>query len=62
MAHHIFIVNVRTDDNHVDAPPAEALRNEILNNLEYDARRLGIERVTVRESRPFVPFPDPEVA
>ena len=48
MAHYIFVVNVRTDDRHADA---EAIRNEIVNNLEFDSPGNGIERVSCREVR-----------
>ena len=51
MAHYIFVVNVRTDDRHADAPSAEAIRNEIVNNLEFDSPGNGIERVSCREVR-----------
>ena len=58
MAHYIFVVNVRTDDKHIDAPDAEALRNEIINNLEYDSPDSGIERVSCREVRNGDTFAD----
>lgn len=48
MAVHRFMVEVVTDDAHVDAPDAAAIRNEIQNNLEYEAHEMGIESVVVQ--------------
>lgn len=49
MAHYIFVVNVRTDDNSPNAPSADTLRFEIRSNLEWEAYAFGVNRVTVRQ-------------
>lgn len=56
MAHYIFVVNVRTDDHNVDAPSVAGIRNDIINNLEWNGSEVGIERVTVRHVPNGVPL------
>lgn len=42
-----FLVEVETDDKHVDAPDEEQIKNEILTNLEFDSPGNGIARVDI---------------
>ncbi len=50
MAHYIFIVNVRTDDKHLDAPDATQIANELQSSLTFDSAWVsGIDRVSVRQ-------------
>lgn len=47
MMKHLFLVTVETDSRDIDAPTVEYISNEIQNNLEYEAHRSGITRVSI---------------
>lgn len=53
---HTFIVTVKTDDNHIDAPTSEQIQNEIQSNLEFDAPGNGILSVGVHVPVKPLPF------
>lgn len=44
---YIFLVEVETDDNNVDAPDADWIKDEIESNLEFDTPGNGFVAVRV---------------